>query len=235
MNTPANRAVSWLCPKCKVIPTKQVVLYNEALRVQQFEISPILPTCLACGAEVALIDRPPDGNTHKFIVLTGTCASGKTTTAHALMANHGFAVIDGDCVMNVIRHKTGVKKVDFNGPAMLAEIACEIDILLALGKDIVLSQVIIPSDLPAYRELFQSRRLNYTIFVLQPDYQSAVARSQTRTCFNHVTPEIWVRHFYDLLSDMPHQDCHDIVMFDNSKLSVAQSVESILRLYKVRE
>jgi gluconate kinase len=234
MNTPANREVSWLCPKCKVIPTEQVVIYNEALRVQQFEISPILPTCLTCGAEVALIGHPLDGNAHKFIVLTGTCASGKTTTAQALMANHGFAVIDGDCVMNVIRHKTGVRKVDFNGPAMLAEIACEIDILLALGKDIVLSQVIIPSDLPAYRELFQSRRLNYAIFVLQPDYQSAVARSQTRTCFNHITPEIWVKHFHDLLSNMPHQDCHDIVMFDNSKLSVAQSVESILRLYKVR-
>ena len=117
MNTPANREVSWLCPRCRAIPTEQVVIYNEALRVQQFEINPILPTCLTCGSEVALVGHPLDGNTHKFIVLTGTCASGKTTTAQALMADHGFAVIDGDCVMNVIRHKTGVRKVDSNGPS----------------------------------------------------------------------------------------------------------------------
>jgi hypothetical protein len=131
--------------------------------------------------------------------------------------------------MNVIRHKTGVKKVDFNGPAMLTEIALEIDILLALGKDIALSHVIVPGDLPAYRQMFNARRLSYLIFVLQPDLQSAVARSQSRTCFNHVTPEVWVTYFHDLLKTMPYQDCHDIVMFDNSQLSVAQSVESILR------
>jgi gluconate kinase len=226
-----EHTIRWVCPHCREIPIEQVIVYNQQLRVQQFELYPILPTCRVCGSEVSFTGRPTGLEGQKLLVLSGTCASGKTTTACALRAKYGFDVIDGDCVMNVIRHKTGVHKVDFNGPAMLAEIALEIDILLALKRDIVLSHVIVPEDIPLYRRIFQSRQLRYKLFVLQPSYQAAVARSQTRTCFNHITPEVWVKHFYDLLSTMPSQAAQDVVMFDNTALDVEQSTAAILKIY----
>jgi chloramphenicol 3-O-phosphotransferase len=146
-----------------------------------------------CGAEVNISHQCNGGS---IVVINGTSGSGKSTIAEVLI-DKGFLAIDGDCVIQTVRHKTGKKQYEWG--ELIDEIAREIDLLSLFGENIVLSHVILPEDLVKYIEIFESRNMQYKFFLLKPDYQTAVERCQTRTCHTSVTPEYWIKHFYDLL------------------------------------
>jgi cytidylate kinase len=169
------------CPNCGDIAKNEIEVYNEALRKQSFGLLPILPTCKRCGAEVAVSHTCNGGN---IIVLNGTCGSGKSTVAE-LLVGKGFLAIDGDCVMQTVKHKRNIKKVDFSD--MFDEIAAEIDILSLFSKNLVLSHVILPEDMDKFIEIFESRKMRYQFILLKPEYQTAVERCQTRTCHTSIT------------------------------------------------
>src|SRR5665647_2005856 len=99
-------------------------------------MTPILPMCKRCGAEVAVSHTCNGGN---IIILNGTCGSGKSTIAE-ILASKGFLAIDGDCVIQTVKYKKNKKQVDFN--EMLDEIACEIDTLSMFGENFVLAHIV---------------------------------------------------------------------------------------------
>jgi cytidylate kinase len=179
---------------------------------------PVLPTCIHCGKEVEITHKCNGGN---IIVLNGTCGSGKSTIAE-ILAGKGFLVIDGDCVIQSAKHKKSIKQVDFN--EMADEIACEIDILSMLGDNLVLSTVILPEDLDKYIGIFQSRNLKYRLFLLKPDCHTAVERCQTRTCHASVTPEYWIKYFYEMLNFDDR-----VIVLDNTNLTPEQTAAHILK------
>lgn len=226
-----NEALTFSCPKCGNISKKNIKLYNVNLRKQNFGISPILPTCLICGSEIALNRSNSYNSDSKVIVLIGTCASGKSSTAEVFMEEYGFAAIDGDCVMQVVKYKLGVNKIEYNETAMYEEIAKQIDILLSFKKDIVISHIITQEDIHIYREMFKQRNLNYKIFLLQPTYDAVLERSKMRTCHKSITPEKWVKYFYDELSVFEKENNNDIIIFDNSDYSIEESAKKILQIY----
>lgn len=205
------------CPNCGRITNEEVQVYNESLRQQSFSISPVLPVCKLCGAEVEIVHQCSGGH---VIVLNGTSGSGKSTVAEALIEK-GFLAIDGDCAIQVLRHKTGNKKYDWN--ELTEEIAHEIDILSVFGKNIVLSHIVLPEDLDKYIDIFKKRKLKYRFFLLKPQYQTAVERCRTRTCHTSVTPEYWLKHFYDLLVFDSR-----VVTVDNTNMTVEETAEHIL-------
>jgi len=205
------------CPNCGELAKSEIVIYNESLRKQDFDMSPVLPACAHCGEVVEITYRCDGGN---VIVLNGTCGSGKSTVAEILLKK-GFMTIDGDCVIQVVKHKKRTTQVDFN--EMAAEITIEIDILSMFGDDFVLSTVILPEDLDKYIEIFRSRNLKYRLFLLKPDYQTAVVRCQSRTCHASVTPEYWIRHFYEKLN---FDDIVDVV--DNTNMTPEETATHIL-------
>ena len=209
------------CPKCGDIPLNNVTIYNKTLRKQTFDLSPILPTCNICSAEVDVVGCTQDV---KILLLNGTCGAGKSSTAEELVKSHGYLAIDADCVRQVQKHKQGADYVwENNSPEMVAEIGIAIDALSAIGDKIVISTVIEPRDLQKYKHLFESKGVDYRMILLKPPYEVAVKRTQTRTCFGSVTPEEWVRHFYDRLV------FDDVEIFDNSDLTVEQSTAAILK------
>lgn len=226
-----NYDTTFNCPKCGYIHNGNVKIYNEDLRKQSFKIYPILPTCLICGSEITLNSGSIDSSHCKIIVLTGTCGSGKSSTAEILMQKYGFGAIDGDCVMQVVKYKLGVNKIEYNEPPIYKEIENEIDILLGLKRDIIISNIVTPQDVQVYRQIFKQRKLNYKIFLLQPQYTFAIARTKTRTCHKSITPKEWVKYFYDKLKGFENQNNKDVVIFDNSYYSVEESVDKILQLY----
>ena len=205
------------CPACGALEKQDIHIYNAALRKQQFALSPILPTCKRCGTEV-VIEHTCDGG--QIIVLNGTSGSGKSTVAEELAAQ-GFGAIDGDCVIQSVRHKTGKKA--YAWPDLIVEIAREIDILSLFGAPIVLSHVLLPDDMDAYIEMFATRRLDAAFFLLRPDYATAVERCKTRTCHTSVTPEHWIKHFYDLLR---FDDC--MITVDNTQQTPRETAAFVL-------
>jgi broad-specificity NMP kinase len=212
------------CPNCGRISKDEILIYNENLRKQNIRISPVLPVCRHCGAEAAVSHTCRGGN---IIVLNGTCGSGKTTVAE-LLADRGFAAIDGDCVIQSVRHKSGRKQYLWN--ELIDEIAHEIDILSMFGENIVLSHIVLPEDTVKYIDIFRSRGMNYKIFLLRPECKTAAERCRTRTCHTSKTPEIWIKHFYDLL--VP---CDRAETVDNTAMTAEETAEYILSRFTVNQ
>ena len=208
-----------LCPNCGEIPKENVKIYNNILRKQNINISPVLPVCKICGGEAAISHICNGG---KILIINGTCGSGKTTVAEILQEN-GYLAIDGDCAIQSIRHKKGIKQYEWD--ELIKEIACEIDVLSFFGENIVLSHVVLPEDIEKYIEIFEKRNMEYKFILLKPKYQTAVERCQTRTCHDNVTPEKWIKHFYDtLIFD------DKIITVDNTDLTAQETADSILKL-----
>jgi predicted ABC-type ATPase len=206
------------CSNCGVLAKNDISIYSESLRKQSFNMSPVLPVCVHCGQEVEITHTCNGGN---IIVLNGTCGSGKSTIAE-ILAEKGFLAIDGDCVIQVAKHKKRTKQIDFN--EMADETASEIDILSMFGDSFVLSTVILPEDIVKYIKIFQSRNLKYRFFLLKPEYQTAVGRCQSRTCHASITPEYWIKHFYELLN---FDD--SVIVVDNTNLTPEETAAYILQ------
>jgi predicted ABC-type ATPase len=206
------------CSSCGELEINDITIYSENLRKQDFSMLPVLPTCIHCGKEVEITHKCNGGN---IIVLNGTCGSGKSTIAE-LLAAKGFLAIDGDCVIQSVKHKKGKKEVDFN--EMADEIASEIDILSMFGDNFVLSTVILPEDFDRYIGVFQSRNLKYRLFLLKPEYQTALERCQSRTCHASITPEYWIKYFYEMLIFNDR-----VIVVDNTNLTPEETVARILK------
>lgn len=215
-----------LCPVCGEIDKGDITLYDTELRRLNLDISPIHPTCNHCKSTVSINKKCCGG---EIIVLNGTCGSGKSTIAIELMKHYGYCTIDGDCVNQSVKHKIENQdpdfksKVQFNSDETLAEIASEIDYTSLYSKKLVLSQVILPQDIDRYIKIFTERKLEYYFFLLRPTYEEAVARCQNRTCHKTITPESYVRHYYDkLVFDK------GVTVIDNTKLTVDETIQTIL-------
>ena len=206
------------CPNCGELQKNSINIYNDSLRRQNFDMSPILPTCKMCGAEVSVEYQCNGGS---IVVINGTSGSGKSTVAEVLVGK-GFHAIDGDCVIQTVRHKTGKKQYEWG--ELIDEIACEIDLLSMFSENIVLSHVILPDDLEKYIGIFKDRNLEYRFFLLKPEYQIAVDRCQSRTCHTSITPEYWIKHFYDLLNFDVR-----VTVVDNTNMSAEETAEYILK------
>jgi gluconate kinase len=207
------------CRNCGEILKEHVQIYNHALQKQNISISPVVPVCKICSDEVFTFHICNGG---KIIVINGTCGSGKTTIAEILQYK-GYLAIDGDCAIQAVRHKKGIKQYEWN--ELINEIACEIDILSLFGENIVLSHVVLPEDLEKYIDIFEHRNMEYKFVLLKPAYQTAVERCQTRTCHDSVTPEVWIKHFYDILI---FDDKIDII--DNTTLTAQETADAILKV-----
>ncbi|NLD98834.1 MAG: dephospho-CoA kinase [Fibrobacter sp.] len=205
------------CPNCGELEINDITIYNEYLRKQDFSMLPVLPTCRRCGEEVAITHKCTGGT---VIVLNGTCGSGKSTIAEILLTK-GFLVIDGDCVIQVVKHKKG--KPEWNFKELADEIAREIDILSMFGDNFVVSAVILPEDLDKYMNIFQSRHLKYRLFLLKPEYQTAWERCQTRTCHESITPEYWIQYFYETLNFDDR-----FIVVDNTHLTAEETASRVL-------
>ena len=208
-----------VCPICGAIEKADVKLYDETLKSQNILICPLNPTCKFCGMEVSISHKACSGN---IIVLNGTCGSGKTTVAE-LLADKGWLAIDGDCAIQSLRNKTGRKQYEWG--QLIDEIRCEIDVLSLFSKNIVISHVVLTEDYEKFIEIFESRNLRYKFILLKPEYQTAVARCQTRTCHATVTPEKWIKHFYDsLVFD------NGVYLVDNTNMTPQETMKYALKI-----
>lgn len=212
----------FICPVCGDIAPSAVEIYMKKLRKQAFAMSPIVPTCKKCSSEIEVI-HTPEGT--ELLILNGTCGSGKSALAEALMLQHGYAAIDGDCVLQAAKHKRNGEKIAYNSDEALNEITREISVLAAFGDKIILSHIILSEDWPRYIALFTKLKLQFRHILLKPDIDTAIDRCTTRTCHQSVTPEYWIRYFHDRLN---YKDRSDVTVIDNKALTVAETVNQIL-------
>jgi hypothetical protein len=220
-----NLPMEWACSVCGV--TEDVTLYDERLRNPGFAIAPINPTCRECGSSVKRAATKTSSGKNRILLLTGPLGSGKTTIAEHLFTKCGFHAIDHDCLIDLATHLHR-RKVEYNSPEVMQALEGNLELLASLDRNIVLSLVILPIDLDIYRSMFSKLGLRHLTVYLCPDYVTVLKRAQTRTCFETVTPEKWVRYFYDETRSFTEMDKSDVALVDNSEISIEETVQIIL-------
>ena len=254
MATPSRPELpSWRCPHCGPLAPAQVDPYDEDLRRRcfpGFDVAPVAmasaamsarvsgdpidwpaaPACGLCGATLAAPPGPVRSPGRRVLVLTGTCGSGKSAVAARLKVRYGYGVIDGDQVIGWIKDRYGPEQAAYDGPGVTRVIGCQLDCLLALGRDVVLAHVVLPEHLPRYRALLRHRGVAFRFVVLQPELEVALARTRARTCFGGVTPPEIVVAFCRACAAMGPSVGPDVVVMDSSSGTPDELADRIMGL-----
>lgn len=100
---------AWRCPRCGDVAESDLVLYR-ADGVFNKHSKRFGPWCRACGERIAFRegDGPaapiPHRPSARVLLLSGTCASGKSAVSYLLSERYGLAQIDGDWILDMLRH-----------------------------------------------------------------------------------------------------------------------------------
>lgn len=187
--TDTTNLVVFACPACGPLAADQFDLYQPGMFNAQSKR--FGPWCRACGARALPLPGPFPARA-PLLLLSGSCASGKSTISFLLSERHGFAQIDGDWVLQLAKEEYG-KGVDYTSidPPMLACAAA----LSALGMPSVIAQIVLPARMPYYERYCAERGIPFRAAVLLPREDVLLARNRERVCWPKTTPEQWVLKF----------------------------------------
>lgn len=164
------------------------------------------------------------------VCLTGTCGSGKSAVAEALVRAFGYLVVDGDCAMQAYRHRAGGVGTAYDTPELLAELTNEIAAVGRFSTRVALAHVAPAPVADRLRALFARRGWRTLFVLLRPPLETALRRSRSRTCHVHVTPEKWVRHFHALCAPEAGGPPGDTRLLDNGAQTAAESAAIVHNL-----
>jgi hypothetical protein len=98
-------STGWNCPQCGDLAVVNVTPYLEGLfnaASHRFD-----PRCRSCRSRATFDAMRGDAEpTAPVLVISGSCASGKTTVSYLLSEHFGFVQIDGDWALE--RHRTRI-------------------------------------------------------------------------------------------------------------------------------
>jgi hypothetical protein len=226
--------LGWNCPACGPLAPGGLRLYQPgAYNLDSLRFG---PWCRVCGAR-ALFEPPPAGASAppesprsrgkppSVLLLTGSCASGKTTVSRILAERHGLAQIDGDWVLALRRAELGRSVDSLEIDADLRRMAHGVT---WLGMSAVIAHVVLPGALPGYQLYFDSHRIPWRPVVLLPDRTVLLERATTRETWPRATPAFWIDTFRDALlqGSAELRACY----YDNGSETPEQTAESIWRM-----
>ena len=213
----------WSCPQCGDLVAGDVVPYREGVfnaASRRFD-----PRCRSCKRHAtfdpARCDTSP---TAPVLVISGSCAGGKTTVSYLLSEHHGFVQIDGDWVLES-RKAEAQHRVDTDEihPYLLTMA----EGFARLGRPVALAHIVPPSLIPHYQAWLTERRIAHRIVILMPQTPVLLARNATRVCWPKTTPEYWVLKFHQDYLDAPAA-VRDL-FYDNSAETPDQTAAALAR------
>lgn len=229
-------AIGWCCPCCGEVTTEAATGALELYRadgVFNKHSKRFGPWCRACGRRAlfhegegppAPVPHPP---TARVLLLSGTCASGKSTVSYLLSERYGLAQIDGDWILDLRRRELGRKvSLEETHESMLAMAVG----MVALGRSAVIAHVILPQALAWYRAHLAARRIVHRAVVLMPPMDTLLERNRTRDCWPQPTPEYWVHKFVDGLRAGP-ESVHAL-FYDNSRETADETAQRLWELLR---
>ena len=207
----------WTCPQCGERDAAEITLYRDGIlnaASRRFD-----PQCTNCGSRLTF--GPSLCASHPrapVLVISGSCASGKTTISYLLSEHYGFVQIDGDWVLES-RKAEERRHVDFSEitPYLLTMAAG----VAALGRPVALAHVVAPEAVPIYAAWFTGLGIPHRIVILMPALPTLLERNIARICWPKTTPEFWVRKFYDDYLAAP--DDVRALFYDNTRETPEQT------------
>jgi len=218
----------WLCPNCDELRIEQINLFDPNITEYRHNLKSIHPVCKNCYSELSYQWDGTQQEQGRVLLITGTCASGKSTIAQIAAQQYGFFLIDGDGVRQIVKLKMGLSESDWNADYFHNEILLMIDMLLSLGHDIAIAHVILPEIIPRYRDFLCKRGVNYFFSVLLPNHKILLQRNESRECWT--TEEKWIREFHHPFVGLKSNG--DIFVHDNSNETPEETTELFINHFK---
>ena len=194
----------WRCPACGVVTADQLRLYalEGLFNTHSRRIG---PWCNRCGQRVSypsawsdVAQAAPAGSDAGVTILTGTCASGKSSVSYLLSERYGYVQIDGDWLLHQLKQENGRTPDAMTAHAVLLETACG---TVRLGRPVVIAHLVLPEHFDLYRTFWALRGIAHRIVVLMPSEPVVLARNLHRKCWPQTTPEYWVQTFRQAFMD----------------------------------
>ena len=160
----------------------------------------------------------------KVLILSGTCASGKTTLSYLISERYGFVQVDGDWILKKwqIEQERKIHFTEINRYMLTMA-----EGLVFLGMSAVLAHVILPESLPLFERGLREKQIDYRVVILMPQKSALLFRNKHRKCWPNTTPEYWVTKFHRELLNAPESTkAH---YYDNSHETAEQTAETIFR------
>ena len=216
-------STGWSCPRCGDLSAVHITLYREGLfnaASRRFD-----PRCTACGScadfDPTRCDADP---TAPVLVISGSCAGGKTTISYLLSEHHGFVQIDGDWVLES-RKAREQRHVDAD--EIHSYLLTMAEGIARLSRPVALAHIVPPSIVPHYQAWLTERRIAHRIVILMPRTPVLLARNEARICWPKATPEHWVLKFHDDYLNAP--DPIKALFYDNSDETPDQTAAALAR------
>ncbi len=211
---------TFTCPSCGALPSSDLQFYQpELFNAHSLRFG---PWCVRCGARALPEPDLPAGPRPPLLLISGSCASGKSTVSYLLAQRYGCVQIDGDWILHLRRRELGhapeYPGIDADMLAMAAGI-------LALGRAVVIAHVILPAQLVFYADFCAARGIAWQMAALLPREEVLLERNRTRVCWPKTTPEYWVLKFHADLQDAP--DTFKRWYYDNSLETPAETAQRL--------
>ncbi len=161
----------------------------------------------------------------KLIILNGTCGSGKSSVGKRLADKFDYYHIDADVIIKELNEKTA-KRIEYNSDEIYSVFLDQIDKYLSAKRNIVLSCVFTYEDYARFSGILAEKDIDFLFIILFPEPDTAIQRTKTKTCFNSITPEYWVRYFHDKMKAFSRKN-EDFFIIDNTDQSIDDTIHQI--------
>jgi tRNA uridine 5-carbamoylmethylation protein Kti12 len=156
----------------------------------------------------------------KILLISGPCASGKTTLGNILASQYGYIHIDGDPVWNQLKQKD--KDIHWND--------IHADIMrrsIEYGhSNVVITHLVPPGVIPQYEVFYNKHDVSFDLIILLPPLETLIQRNKTRTCWENPTPDDVINKYYNIFIGAKNEYGHYFV--NNSKLTPKETIKQYL-------
>ena len=147
-----------------------------------------------------------------LLIINGTCGSGKTTVATLLSQQYGIPYIDVDFTIKSIKDQTSLTPA-YNSIEVYNKLMDELQNIKS--KVVVIASIFLSKDFIVLKSLISYLDFNMFHILLKPDFETAICRTQERTCFKNKTPVEVTKYFHEEIQKSFRNENIDLVI-DNS-------------------
>lgn len=173
------------CPVCKNDIIKNNIIEDRRVVPMSNGVKIITPICAKCGTRIKLRNIESNiSNKHEMYLVSGPCASGKSTIGKYIQQHYPFVFLDGDAISKRVNYdiRSGIIN-NRSGYLCHEELLDTALILNALGSSVFMSYVVNEQELLWYRKRLEQYSIDLQFFVLLPERSVCIKRDMQRECW----------------------------------------------------
>lgn len=212
-----------VCKKCGDLLQDNHKLTIDGPSPMKNGVRIITPICKSCDTRItpSYIRNNNFGNQRVYL-LSGTCASGKSSIGKYVEKKYGYILIDGDAISKRVDYdvKLGIVK-ERNEFLVHSEVINMMLVVLELGYSVFVSYVFEEIDIEKYKMVLANYDIIPNIGILVPNRDECIKRDYERECWT--AGEDFIDKWYESQRLLGEKYASNII--DNSYETIEETVE----------